>query len=284
MEIQLKQYTASVVTLSKENTIHDALYLMQKNSIKRIVIIEKDIPIGIITERDIGNFLEFDKTTRNLDEIAINEIMSQNLVTVSSDQPDVLSQCAIRMDTFQISSIIITNETGKLVGITTKSDLVHNFAMRYPRTYKVKDYMSKRIMTCRKSDSLYFGLDMLNKNKISRLVVTDNGGKAMGLVTYDSFLRHSNYFKNPSRNYLLPEDSGKGMTVGDIIGSEMIAVNSEDDLAKAANLMIEYKVSGIPVVDASDDLKGVISATDIVKAYTEVETHKRLAKKDPHFV
>lgn len=283
MEIQLKQYTASVVTLSKENTIHDALYLMQKNSIKRIVITEKDIPIGIVTERDIGNFLEFDKTTRNLDEIVLIEIMSQNLVTVSSDLPDVLSQCAIRMDTFQISSVVITNETGKLIGITTKSDLVKDFAIRYPRTYKVKDYMSKRIMTCRKSDSLYFGLDMLNKNKISRLVVTDNDGKAMGLVTYDSFLRNSNYFKNPSRNYLLPEDSGKGMTVGDIIGSELITVTSEDDLVKAANLMIEYKVSGIPVVDANDDLKGVISATDIVKAYTEVETHKRLAKKDPHF-
>jgi len=283
VELQLKQYTASVITLSKENTIHDALHLMQKNSIKRIVITEKDIPIGIVTERDIGNFLEFDKTTRNLDEIMLMEIMSQNLVTVSSDQSDVLSQCAIRMDTFQISSVIITNETGKLVGITTKSDLVHNFAIRYPRTYKVKDYMSKRIMTCRKSDSLYFGLDMLNKNKISRLVVTNNDGKAMGLITYDSFLRNSNYFKNPSRNYLLPDDSDKGMTVGDIIGSELIAVNSEDDLAKAANLMVEYNVSGIPVVDTNDDLKGVISATDIVKAYTEVETHKRLAKKDPHF-
>lgn len=47
--------------------------------------------------------------------------------------------------------------------------------------------------------------------------------------------------------------------------------------------MVEYKVSGIPVVDTNDDLKGIISATDIVRAYTEVETHKRLAKKDPHF-
>ena len=255
---------------------------MQKNNIKRIVIVEKDIPIGIVTERDIGNFLESDKTTRNLDEIKINEIMSHNLVTVSADQTDLLSQCAIRMDTFQISSVIIINENGKLVGITTKSDLVRNFAIHYPRMYKIKDYMSQRIMTCRQTDSLYFGLDMLNKNKISRLVVTDNDGKVTGLITYDSFLRNSNYFKNPSRNYLLPESSGKGMIVGDIIGSELITVSSEDDLAKAANLMIEYKVSGIPVVDA-DDLKGVISATDIVKAYSEVETHKRLAKKDPHF-
>ena len=283
MEIQLNPYTISVVTLSQENTIHDTLHVMQKNNIKRIVIVEKDIPIGIVTERDIGNFLESDKTERNLDEIAINEIMSRNLVTISADQYDVLSQCAIRMVTFQISSVILVNGNGKLVGITTKSDIAHNFAIKYPKAYHVKDYMSKRIMTCRKTDSLCFGLDMLNKNKISRLVVTDNDGKTMGLITYDSFLRNSGYFKNPSRNYLLPEGAGKGMTVGDIIGSELITVSSEDDMVKAANLMVEYKVSGIPVVD-TDDLKGIISATDIVKAYTEVETHKRLAKKDPHFV
>ena len=279
----MNQYTEPVVTLSRGSTIHDALFLMHKNNIKRIVIIEKDIPIGIVTERDIGKFLESDKTTRSLNEIPISEIMSRNLVSVNSDQPDIFSQCAIRMDTFQISSVIIVNENGKLMGITTKSDLVRNFATKYQGAYRVTDYMSKRIMTCRKTDSLCFGLDMLNKNKISRLVVTDNDGKVFGVITYGTFLRNSNYFKNPNRHYLLPEGSGNGMTVGDIIGSELITVTSEDDLAKAANLMIEYNVSGIPVVDANAELKGVISATDVVTAYTQVETHRILAKKDPHF-
>lgn len=283
VEIQMNQYSAPVVTLSRGATIHDSLFLMQKNNIKRIVIIEKDIPVGIVTERDIGKFLETDKTTRSLNEIPISEIMSRNLISVISDQLDIFSQCAIRMDTFQISSVIIVNGNGKLVGITTKSDLVRNFATKYQGAYKVKDYLSKRILTCRKTDSLYFGLDMLNKNKVSRLVVTDNDGKVLGVITYDTFLRNSNYFKKPSRDYLLPEGSGRGMTVGDIVNSELITVSTEDDLAKAANLMIDYQVSGIPVVDSNDELKGVISGTDIVTAYTQVETHRRLAKKDPHF-
>ena len=278
----MNQYSSPVITLSKENTIHDALLLMQKNNIKRIVIVEKDLPIGIITERDLGNFLESDKTVRSLNEIPIKELMSRNLVTVSLDGQDVLSQCAIRMDTFQISSIILVDEKGKLIGIITKSDLARHFAIKYPRVYKVKNYMSQKIMTCRKTDSLCFGLDMLNKNKISRLVVTDNDGKALGVITYNSFLRNSIYFKNPNRDYLFPANSGKDMTIDDIIDSELIIVSSEDDLAKAANLMAEYKVSGIPVADAND-LKGVITATDIVKAYTKVETHERLAKNDPHF-
>ena len=256
---------------------------MQKNFIKRIVVIENDMPIGIITERDIGNFLEDDKTDRSLNEIPVGDIMTRNLVTVTLDQQNLFSQCAIRMDTFQISSILIVDEKGRLVGITTKSDLVRDYASKYPRDYKVKDYMSKKIMTCRKTDSLCFGLDMLNKNRISRLVVTNNDGKALGVLTYDSFLRNSVYFKKPSRNYLLPESSGVGMTVGDIVGSELITMDSDDDLAKAANLMINYKVSGIPVVDAKDELKGIISSTNIVEAYAKVEHHRRLSKADPHF-
>jgi CBS domain-containing protein len=279
---EMTLYSSPVITLSKENTIHDALLLMQKNDIKRIVIVEKDLPIGVITERDMGIFLESDKTIRSLNEIPIKELMSRNLVTVSLGSQDILSQCAIRMDAFQISSIILVAENGTLSGIVTKSDLVSYFATKYPGIYKVKDYMSQKIMTCRKTDSLFFGLDMLNKNKISRLVVTDNDGKALGVISYDSFLKNSIYFKNPNRNYRLPEDSGKGMTIGDIISSELIVVSSEDDLAKAANLMTEYKVSGIPVVDVNN-LKGVIAATDVVRAYTKVETHERLAKKDPHF-
>jgi len=279
---EMTLYSSPVITLSKENTIHDALLLMQKNDIKRIVIVEKDLPIGVITERDMGIFLESDKTIRSLNEIPIKELMSRNLVTVSLGSQDILSQCAIRMDAFQISSIILVAENGTLSGIVTKSDLVSYFATKYPGIYKVKDCMSQKIMTCRKTDSLFFGLDILNKNKISRLVVTDNDGKALGVISYDSFLKNSIYFKNPNRNYRLPEDSGKGMTIGDIISSELIVVSSEDDLAKAANLMTEYKVSGIPVVDVHN-LKGVIAATDVVRAYTKVETHERLAKKDPHF-
>jgi CBS domain-containing protein len=47
--------------------------------------------------------------------------------------------------------------------------------------------------------------------------------------------------------------------------------------------MTKYKVSGIPTVDKDGNLEGMISSTDIVHAYNEVETHFRLIKKDPHF-
>ena len=47
--------------------------------------------------------------------------------------------------------------------------------------------------------------------------------------------------------------------------------------------MIMYKISGIPVVNYSGNLEGVISATDIIRAYHEVKIHVIVQQQDPHF-
>ena len=278
-------YTAPVITLGPEDSINDALFMMKKNDIKRIVVVNNDIPVGIVTERDIGRFLQNDKTSRMLNQIHLNEIMSRNIFAISKDQDELLVQCAIRMDAFQIGSIVIV-ENEKLVGIVTKSDLTKNFSNSFAGAFKVKDYMNTKMITCRKSDSLLFALTMLNRNKIARLVVTDNDGRPIGIISYDTFLRNSRYFefkKQNTRDYLLPKDSAKELLVSDLVGNELLTVESNDDLAKAARLMVEYNISGIPVVDENGNLEGVISATDVIRAYHEVKVHARLQKNDPHF-
>jgi CBS domain-containing protein len=99
-------------------------------------------------------------------------------------------------------------------------------------------------------------------------------------------MRNSAFFKaeKSTRDYLLPTTTSKEMKVGDVIGNELLTVGSEEDLATAAKLMTKFKVSGIPVVDSKGSLEGIISSSDIVRAHSEVETHFRLIKKDPHFV
>ena len=283
--IPARQFTTPVMTLEVKDTINDALFLMQKKDIKQVVIVKDGFPVGIVTERDIGRFLQQDKTTKPLDKISIQNVMTRNLVTIHGEDEDIPTQSAIRMATFQISSVIVIDNDGKLIGIITKSDLAKKFANLYSRVYRVEDYMSRKIITCRKADSLYFALGVLNKNRISRLVVTSTEGKPIGVITYDTFLRNSGFFKanKSTRDYLLPNASAKEMRVGDLIKEDLLTVEMEDDLATAAKLMTDYKVSGIPVVDSKDSLEGIVSSTDVVKAYSEIETHFRLIKKDPHF-
>ena len=48
--------------------------------------------------------------------------------------------------------------------------------------------------------------------------------------------------------------------------SNPITINEDEDSAEAAKIMIEKRISGMPVVDDNNLLKGIVTKTDIVKA------------------
>lgn len=277
-----KVYSSPVFTLTEHGFVHDALVMMQTNFVKRIVIVKDKKPVGIVTERDINRFLENDNTKRTLDEVPLKAIMKKNLITVVANQQDHLEQCAARMETFKIGSIIVTDDDGNLVGITTQTDITRFYAKMHPGKYKVKDYMTDKVFTCRHSDSLKFALEMINKNNTSRLVITDNEGNVKGVITTNTFLKHSSYFKKPTRTreYLLPDEPASDMAVGDLVKNEVLMIEPDDDLATAAHLMVRNNVSGIPViVMQKNKLIGIITKFDIVRAFAEVLPHRRLLDK-----
>ncbi|MDC8437824.1 MAG: CBS domain-containing protein [Candidatus Nitrosotenuis sp.] len=276
-----KMFSSPVFTLQAQQTIKDALVMMQTNFIKRIIIVNEKKPIGVVTERDINKFLENDKTRRALNEIPLREIMKRNLITITKGQTDHLEQCATRMITFKIGSIVVVDDDGNLAGITTQTDITRAFYDQYPGKYKVRDYMTVKAITCRDSDSLYFALELINKNEVSRLIVTDNMGRIKGVVTTNTFLTHSDYFKKSgkTRSYLLAEQQNNHV-VSDLIGKEILTVEPDDDLATAARIMIENKISGIPVTNVQDvKIMGVVSKFDVVRAYSNVVPHAKLLEK-----
>jgi CBS domain-containing protein len=278
---RMQIYTSPVITVEPESSIHDTLVQMQTNFIKRIVIASKNRPLGIVTERDISKFLEQDKTAKALDEIPIKYVMKKSPIIVPDGIEDHLEQCATRMETFNIGSVILVDDAGDLIGIVTKTDITKVFSKIYGGQYQVKDYMTRKLITCRKTDSLKFAQSMMNKNNISRLVVTDNQGVAVGIITTNNFLTHSDYFsdgKTRTRDYLLPLKS-QNLQVRDLLTADLLSIEEGEDLAKAASIMIKNKVSGIPVLDSDNNLVGVIDKSDIVKAFNNVKTDNELSQK-----
>jgi CBS domain-containing protein len=60
------------------------------------------------------------------------------------------------------------------------------------------------------------------------------------------------------------------MCVGDLVSKELLTINLEDDLSIAAQKMIKNHINGIPVVDDTSKLVGVVSNLDVVKAFVHV--------------
>jgi CBS domain-containing protein len=272
-----KQYSTPVITVSPDSSVFDALKEMQNKFVKRLVITNGTIPLGIITERDINKFLEDDKTVRAVDEIPIKHLMQKNIVLITDGLEDDFYQCASKMENLKIGSVILVDKNGYLSGIISRTDIVKSYANIFGGKYLVKDFMSTKIVTCRKSDSLKFALNLMNQNKVSRLIVTNQNGVAIGLITTNTLLNHSDYFtkgNTRSRDYLLPLN--KEVIVNDLLEENLVVINEDDDLASAASLMIKYKISGIPVLDSKQNLIGLVSKTDVVKAFSDVVPHENL--------
>jgi len=275
-----KLYSTPVISVNSNSSIFEVLQKMQSNFIKRLVITDETKPLGIITERDIDKFLEDDKTARAIDEIPVKHLMQKNIVLITDGLEDDFYQCASKMKNLKIGSVILVDKNGDLSGIVSRTDVVKSYANIFGGKYLVKDFMSRKLVTCRKSDSLKFALSIMNQNKVSRLVVTDEKGLAIGLITTNTLLTHSDYFTKGhtrSRDYLLPLD--KDATVNDLLEGNLVTIREDEDLAKAASLMIKYKISGIPVLDSNQNLIGLVSKTDVVEAFSDVLPHEQLKMK-----
>jgi len=242
---------------------------MQKKRIRRIVIASNNSLKGIVGERDIAKFLEADNTNRTLDEIPLSEV-KKGIVTIFKDSIDLICKCAQKMISLNSSSVVIVDDHRQWVGIITKADLVKNFPSYYQGRYKAKDYLTRKVITCRKKDSLYFALKTMINHEIGRLVVTTNNGNAIGIITYNTFLRNNDFFEfdrqRKTRDYFLP---AKAILVEELMETNLLTVEPDDDLSKAARMMAEYNISGVLVVDKQDNLSGIISLSDITNIYAE---------------
>src|SRR5574338_1210371 len=92
------------ITLRPGQMLLHARNAMIRYSIGRVVIAEQDRPVGIITEKDIAQFLYQKAPAGRLDETRVDEVMSKDLATVGPDAD--LKTCARLMLEKKISSLL----------------------------------------------------------------------------------------------------------------------------------------------------------------------------------
>ena len=109
--------------------------------------------------------------------------------------------------------------------------------------------------------------NMMTENNVSKLPVVDNG-KLVGIVTKNDLLK-----AEPSSattldmfeiSYLLSK-----LTVKKIMNTKVISVGPNEVVEEAARIMVDNKISCLPVVDG-DALIGIITKSDLFHMFTEM--------------
>ncbi len=111
--------TRNVATIDIKSDVQQLSKKMLDLDIGSVIITDKKLPVGIVTERDIVRKI----VSRNLkaNDISIKELMTTPLITIPSTED--VSDAMHRMVKMQIRRLPVV-ENAKLVGIVTDIDLI----------------------------------------------------------------------------------------------------------------------------------------------------------------
>jgi CBS-domain-containing membrane protein len=73
----------------------------------------------------------------------------------------------------------------------------------------------------------------------------------------------------------------QGMTVGELMTRAVVTVQPETPLSEAASKMLERRLHCLPVVDSNGKLCGIVTSTDLLKAFQRLQASLERAAGGP---
>ncbi|MBI2076232.1 MAG: CBS domain-containing protein [Candidatus Aenigmarchaeota archaeon] len=147
---------------------------------------------------------------------------------------------------------------------------------------KVRDVMTRDLITIRNDNKVKHALEALAKNKISCCPVLDRKNNFLGIITQTDIIKiidvHSKIHKAKemfpliaaaarSKNYdkLRREiKSVMDMEVSNFMNREPVTIAAHEDLYTAAKVMNKHGINHLPVVN-KNKLVGILSKSDLIK-------------------
>jgi acetoin utilization protein AcuB len=129
----------------------------------------------------------------------------------------------------------------------------------------VRDYMSQPPIVISPKTPITEALKMMRDHSIRRLPVIDSAGRLIGIVS-DKDLLHAE--PSPATSLSIWEITyllGR-ITVEQVMTRNVLTVGPTTPLEDAAQIMVDRKIGGLPVVDA-DQVVGVVTETDIFRVF-----------------
>lgn len=264
--------SSPVIVVRPLDTLAHVRNIMLKEGISRLVVVEGIRPIGTITRKDIIRKIRSQKfQLRDLNSIYVSEVMRSPVSIINED--DSISLAAKKMTSENIRGLPVVNNNGELIGIITKTDITRYFAENYTGRVTVKSICQRsNLPIVHRYHSIYRVMSMLDDLNTDRVIVLE-GNKPVGIITETDlsfiapprktesfFKKRKNEFGEISydRIYFIP-------LAEDIMTENPIVVEEDVEASRAAKMLIDNNIGGMPVVNSKGELSGLITKFDFVK-------------------
>jgi len=115
--------TRKVIRVEPDCPVHEVLKKLRAYRISCVIVCEDDVPVGVISERDIVGLAYKLISGREGIPQAAKKLMSASVVSASSD--GTLQDAIDLVEKHHIRHLPVVDGDGKLVGLLTQTDLMH---------------------------------------------------------------------------------------------------------------------------------------------------------------
>jgi len=144
----------------------------------------------------------------------------------------------------------------------------------------VEQIMTPSPITVNPETPLKDAISILVENKLSGLPVVDKQNKLVGVISesdlmwqeagvepppYIMILDTVIYLQNLGR-YEKDIHKALGQTVGEVMTDKPITIKADQSVKKAAQLLHDKKIGRLPVLDAENNVVGIVTQGDIIRA------------------
>lgn len=127
---------------------------------------------------------------------------------------------------------------------------------------RVSDVMQKPIIVINYKEDINKALSLMKNKGISRLIVVDDDGNAIGILSTSDIIR--GLFGMNRENTIYEEK--ENIEVRSLISNKLIYANINDTLYNVADLLYKNNIFSVPVLDNLKPV-GIITAKDLIAYY-----------------
>jgi CBS domain-containing protein len=272
--------SSPVYIINADEPVSHARNLMLRYRISTLLVLNEGKMVGIVTKSDISNRLAQAEPLwrrRPIDQIPIKLLMTESVITIYPEAS--ISQAAALMLENGVHDIpVVKND---IIGIVTRTDIVRCIAERSEEIdTKISTLMNEDVVSVHRHHTINHVIDEMNKNEIERVIVKDDEGKPVGVISRRGLalnLLTDNEGKLSTKSIKMTRKSSPAgqktyryvkevpLTAEDIMISPIISIDVNNKISEAAKKLIEEEVTALPVSDG-ENIIGILSRTDIMKA------------------
>ena len=139
---------------------------------------------------------------------------------------------------------------------------------------KISHYMTPKVISAHPEDGIRKTFFLMREHSIRHIPVLDENRRLIGIIS-DRDLRRPEWVEESldvSHVYNLDDN----LAVKDLMTTDVKVVYTYDSIKKANRFFIDHRFGALPVLNKEEELVGMLSAVDVLRAFDDYMVERPL--------